>query len=116
VHDFLQQRIQICTNAGIDPQRLYIDPGFGFGKTLQHNLQLMRQLNTLKDLGVPILIGVSRKSIIGAVLDKTTENRLHGGIGLAVWAYQQGAKMIRTHDVAATHDALKMVQAVMKTD
>ena len=116
VHDFLQQRIQACINAGINPQRLYIDPGFGFGKTLQHNLQLMRQLSSLKALDVPILIGVSRKSMIGTVLDKTTDNRLHGGIGLAVWAYQQGAKMIRTHDVAATHDALRMVQAVLEID
>jgi len=117
VHDvktFLAQRIEACEKAGIAKTRIYLDPGFGFGKTLQHNLLLMKHLNSLHELGCPLLIGVSRKSMIGSVLDKSVEQRLYGGLALATLALAQGAAVIRTHDVAATQDVLKMTQAVLE--
>ncbi len=112
VKTFLAERIQACEQAGIHKQRLYLDPGFGFGKTLSHNLLLMKHLKALHILDCPLLIGVSRKSMIGAVLDKPVDQRLYGGLALAVLAVQQGAAIIRTHDVAPTYDVLKMMQAV----
>ena len=113
VKTFLLERIQSCVDAGIDAQRLLIDPGFGFGKTLKHNLQLMQGLTELTTLGYPVLVGVSRKSMIGKILDQPVSERLYGSIALAVLAVYQGATIIRTHDVAATVDALTMTQAVL---
>ncbi|WP_455220138.1 dihydropteroate synthase, partial [Kaarinaea lacus] len=109
---FLQQRVDACINAGIDKSRIIVDPGFGFGKNLEHNLLLFKQLKKFKELGVALLVGVSRKSMIGAILDKSVENRLIGSISLATLAAWMGADILRVHDVGATNDALKTVSAV----
>lgn len=114
VKGFLAERVEACEKAGIGKHRIYLDPGFGFGKSLQHNLLLMQQLDSLHELGCPLLIGVSRKSMIGAVLEKPVEQRLHGGLALATLALAQGAAIIRTHDVAPTQDVLNMTRAVLQ--
>jgi dihydropteroate synthase len=112
VKAFLMTRVQICVDAGIDAARLIIDPGFGFGKTLQHNLLLMKHLSEFTALPYPVLIGVSRKSMIGKILDKPVHKRLHGGLALAVFAVNHGAQFVRTHDVAATVEALQVIHAI----
>lgn len=111
---FLRQRIDACVEAGIPRDQLLVDPGFGFGKTLHHNLSLMNRLDALAALQVPVLVGVSRKSMIGSVLNRPVDQRLFGSIALAVMAVQKGARIIRAHDVAATVDAVRMAQAVMQ--
>ncbi|HHB93007.1 MAG TPA: dihydropteroate synthase [Thioploca sp.] len=110
---FLLKRVQACIDAGIIKDRIIIDPGFGFGKTLEHNLILMRNLADFTKIGYPVLIGVSRKSMIGKILNKPVTERLYGGVALAVLAVDRGAKIIRTHDVAITVDAIKITQAVI---
>lgn len=112
VHGFLAERVQACAVAGIPPERVLVDPGFGFGKTLAHNLQLLKHLERLQHLGGGLLVGISRKSMIGAVLDAPVEGRLHGSVAAGVLAAWKGARVIRVHDVAATVDALRVVQAV----
>ena len=112
VKAFLAERIGVCEAAGLPRERLIADPGFGFGKTLEHNLQLMRGLHELNDLAVPLLVGVSRKSMIGAVVDVPAAERVYGGVALAALAVWQGAAIIRTHDVRATVQAVRMTQAV----
>ncbi len=112
VQAFLQQRVVACEAAGIARERILLDPGFGFGKTLQHNLSLLKHLKAFHSLGLPLLVGMSRKSMIGAVLDAPLEQRLHGSVAVATLAALQGAQLIRVHDVRATTDALKMVSAV----
>lgn len=114
VAQFLEQRITICLNSGIDKSRLCIDPGFGFGKTLQHNQQLLKYLKQLKSQDVPILVGLSRKSMIGDLLQEPVEERLYGSVGLSVLAWMQGANIIRTHDVKETHQAVTVVEKIMK--
>lgn len=109
---FLRGRIHACEEAGIPPSRLLIDPGFGFGKRVSHNLLIMQQLGEFLSLGRPLLIGVSRKSTIGAVLERAADERLAGSLALAALACQQGAHIIRAHDVAATVDVAKMCHAV----
>jgi len=113
VSDFLRAKIQTCLVAGIASSRIIIDPGFGFGKTLPHNLQLMNQLQELTTLGYPVLVGVSRKSMLGKILNKPPLERLSGGLALAALALYKGAKIIRTHDVAPTVEVLKVMQAVL---
>ncbi|MDQ5769429.1 dihydropteroate synthase [Thiothrix subterranea] len=114
VSQFFQERIAACETAGIARQRLILDPGFGFGKTLSHNVDLLRRLTAFSDLGLPILVGLSRKSMIGTLLDnRPIERRLHGSVAGAVIAAMQGANIVRVHDVGATVDALKIVNAVM---
>ncbi len=110
---FFQERISACQAAGIDKQAILLDPGFGFGKTVKHNLQLIKHLSEFVALGYPVLISVSRKSTIGTVLDKPVEQRLAGSLALAVMAVEQGAQIVRTHDVAATVDAIRMTQATL---
>lgn len=112
---FLLERVQASLEAGIAPKRIIIDPGFGFGKTMEHNLHIMKQLSVLTELGYPVLVGVSRKSVIGQVLNKPVTERLYGSLALAVLAISKGAAIIRTHDVAATVDAVKMTHAVLNT-
>lgn len=112
VRDFLQERIQACLNKGIPQEQIIVDPGFGFGKTLQHNLHLFKELPKIKELGYPLLVGVSRKSMIGSILDLPVENRLPGSLGLAALAVWLGASIIRAHDVAETVQAIRVVQAV----
>ena len=108
---FLQERTQICLNAGIQRNQIIWDPGFGFGKTTQHNYQLLKHLSTFCEQGYPILAGLSRKSMIGNTLNKSVEERLIGSVSGALIAAINGAKILRVHDVAATADALKIWQA-----
>ncbi len=112
VKSFLVERIEACVAAGIRHERLLIDPGFGFGKTLEHNLQLLAQLAELQCLQLPLLIGLSRKSMLGAVLGGAGVNeRLYAGLSAAIIALERGARIIRSHDVKATADAIAMWQA-----
>lgn len=114
VREFLANKVAQCEGAGIEPQQIIIDPGFGFGKTLEHNLALVKHLDQFHQLGKPLLLGFSRKSSIGMLLgDKPPQERLFGSVALAVLALWQGASIFRVHDVEATMDALKVVQAVM---
>lgn len=112
VRDFLGQRRDACMEAGIPASRLVIDPGFGFGKTLEHNIELLRGLKKLGNLGLPVLVGLSRKSMIGKALGLPVEQRLHASVALALMAVQQGARLVRVHDVGPTVEALRMWQAV----
>ena len=114
VHSFLTQRIFACEMAGISKKNIVIDPGFGFGKSLEHNLALLAQLQRFVELGVPVLAGLSRKSFIGSLSGRDVNDRVHGSVAAALIAAQNGAKIIRVHDVAATVDALKIWNAVSK--
>ena len=109
---FFQQRIEACVNAGIARERIILDPGFGFGKTLEQNFHLLAHLSAFSQLKQPLLIGISRKSMIGNLLNRDVKQRLAGSISAAVIAAQQGANIIRVHDVQETVDALKVLQAV----
>ncbi|SEI49509.1 dihydropteroate synthase [Allopseudospirillum japonicum] len=113
VSAFLQARVQAAQAAGIPAHQLILDPGFGFGKTCQHNLYLLRQMTQLHALGYPLLVGMSRKSMIGQVLDRPVEQRLAGSLSLALIAGLQGSHILRVHDVAATVDVLKMAWATL---
>lgn len=108
----LQQRVSDCLQEGINKEQLLIDPGFGFGKTLEHNLLLLKELQRFQRLGLPVLVGMSRKSMIGAILDKPVDQRLYGSLAAAVIAVQNKARIIRVHDVGATVDAIKVAMAV----
>ena len=112
VRDFLYERIETCVAAGITRDRLIIDPGFGFGKSVVHNLELLRRLSELRALGAPILAGLSRKSMIGALLGLPMAQRLQASVALALIAVQNGAGMLRVHDVRATREAIRMFEAV----
>lgn len=112
VSDFLRQRLAAAEAAGIPRSRLMIDPGFGFGKTLEHNLTLLRELPHFATLGVPLLVGLSRKSMLGALTGQDTQHRLPASLAAAVIAAQRGAHIIRVHDVRETVDALKVWVAV----
>ena len=111
---FLSQQRAICIAAGIAPEAVALDPGLGFGKGLDHNMTLLKGLPEIVALGSPVLVGVSRKSFIGRILDRPVQDRLAGGLGLAALAVSMGARIIRTHDVAATSDAIRMVTAVLQ--
>jgi len=113
VISYLGARVQACCEAGIGRDRLLLDPGFGFGKTLQHNLELLDRLDEFKRLELPLLVGMSRKGMIGQVLNKPVDERLYGSLAVAVMAVAKGAHIVRCHDVAATADVLKMASAVM---
>ncbi len=112
VKRFLRERIDAALAAGVADHNILADPGFGFGKTLQHNLQLLKSLPEFKTLGVPILVGLSRKRMIGTILDKPVDQRLYGSISTAVIAAMQGADIIRVHDVGETVDAINIVRAL----
>ena len=116
VRTFLADRVAACETAGIARERLLIDPGFGFAKTLAHNLSLFRHMQALHDLHLPLLVGVSRKSMIGKVLGREVDQRLAGSLALAALAVQQGAHILRVHDVAETVDVLRMLEAVAEAD
>lgn len=111
VHDFLKQRAQACWTAGIATERIVLDPGFGFGKTLQHNLSLLARLPQLAAGAYPLLVGLSRKSMLGTLLGRPVEQRLAGSLALAAIAALHGARIIRTHDVAETCDAVAVAWA-----
>ncbi|MEE9267384.1 MAG: dihydropteroate synthase [Gammaproteobacteria bacterium] len=112
VREFLLGRIDACVSAGMDEKKIIIDPGFGFGKTLQHNLALLAHLDVLVDTGVPVLVGLSRKSMIDAMLGRPMDRRVAASAALAMIAVQKGAAMVRVHDVAETADALNVAACI----
>lgn len=112
VKDFLTERAIVCQNAGISRDKILIDPGFGFAKNLKHNLLLFRHMQELLTLNYPLLVGVSRKTMVGEVLNKDVKRRLYGSLALAALAITKGASIIRVHDVAETVDVIKMITAV----
>jgi dihydropteroate synthase len=112
VSEFLLQRAQICQQAGINKELICLDPGFGFGKTLQHNLELLSKMGHLVSLGYPVLAGLSRKSMLGLLTNKPVEKRLAASLAVAQIAMQKGASIIRVHDVAETYDIRQVVQAL----
>lgn len=112
VHQYLTGRVDVCLAQGISKERIILDPGFGFGKTLAHNLALLKRLSEISDLGFPLLVGMSRKSMLAQLLNRAVDERLPGSLALAMLATQQGAAIIRVHDVAATVDVLKVLAAV----
>jgi len=113
VKSFLAARIQACIQGGIAPKNIIIDPGFGFGKTLAHNIALLQHLSEFRALGCPILVGLSRKSMIGALLNGApVHRRLQGSVAAAMIAVMQGASIVRVHDVEATMQALSVVSGV----
>lgn len=110
---FFGARVQACLNAGVDRERLVLDPGFGFGKTLAHNLALLARFRELNSLGYPVLAGLSRKSMLGALTGRERpEDRVAASVTAALLAAQRGAAIVRVHDVAATIDALKVWRAL----
>jgi len=114
VKEFLLERASVCEKAGIHKKRIILDPGFGFGKTLEHNKGLFANLSEFTDLQYPLLVGVSRKRMIGGLLNNApVENRLHGSVAAALLAGMKGAKIVRVHDVAPTVDALNVVSSLI---
>lgn len=116
VKNFFSERIKACQAAGIHINQLIIDPGFGFGKSLKDNMRIMRGLDCFYEMKRPILLGVSRKNSIGAILAKEASKRLIGGIALSVYAALKGVAILRTHDVAQTYQALRVIEEVFKAD
>ncbi|SCZ33180.1 MULTISPECIES: dihydropteroate synthase [unclassified Pseudomonas] len=112
VGEFLVERLDRCAAAGIPAERIILDPGFGFAKTLAHNLSLFKHMEALHALGRPLLVGVSRKSMIGNALGRPVGERLYGGLALAALALAKGARILRVHDVAETMDVVRMIAAV----
>ena len=115
VHRFLAERIFACEMAGIDKRRIVLDPGFGFGKTLEHNLLLLRQLSRFSDLGLPLLAGLSRKAMIGKLIGRESPaDRVTGSVAGALIAAQNGATILRVHDVAANRKSVEVTEAVLR--
>ena len=112
VAEFLGERVAAAEAAGIALNRIAVDPGFGFGKSLEHNIELLRRLDELVVPGLPLLVGMSRKSMLGLITGRPAPQRVHGGVAAHVMAVLRGARILRVHDVAATRDALAVVQAV----
>ena len=116
VSAFLADSMARCASAGIGPERIVLDPGFGFAKTLQHNLSLFKHMEALHALGRPLLVGVSRKSMVGQTLNRPVAERLYGSLALAALAMTKGARILRVHDVAETVDVVRMIAAVDSAD
>ncbi|MBD0679414.1 dihydropteroate synthase [Pseudomonas sp. PSB11] len=116
VGEFLGERMAQCATVGIPAERIILDPGFGFAKNLQHNLSLFKHMEALHALGCPLLVGVSRKSMIGQALSRPVGERLYGGLALAALATHKGARILRVHDVAETVDVVKMITAVQSAE
>jgi dihydropteroate synthase len=114
VHNYLVARVQACRQAGIALDRLMIDPGFGFGKSVQHNLLLLAQLAQVRVHDLPLLVGLSRKSTLGAVAGRDVNQRIHASVAAALMAVERGADLVRVHDVGPTQDALKLFTAVQQ--
>jgi dihydropteroate synthase len=112
VRSFLAGRVEACEKGGIKRDRIVVDPGFGFGKTLDHNLQLLRHLDSFAELGVPVLVGISRKSMLGALTGRSVDQREYAGVAANLLAIAKGASIVRVHDVAAMRDALSIWNAV----
>jgi dihydropteroate synthase len=113
VKQFLADRVKACLAHGIARERIMLDPGFGFGKTTAHNVALIQHLSSFVELGFPLLVGLSRKSVLGRIAGGDEQQRLHAGLAASVISVMKGAKIVRVHDVKATVDALKVVSAVM---
>lgn len=116
VTEFLSERVAACEAAGISRSKIILDPGFGFGKNARHNLRLMKHLSVITESDLPVLVGVSRKSIIGAMLNVSVEERLAGSLALASIAIWQGAKIIRSHDVRETVQAVRLCEHVRQVN
>ncbi|MBE7928928.1 MULTISPECIES: dihydropteroate synthase [Pseudomonadaceae] len=116
VYTFLAERMAACAAVGIAQERIVLDPGFGFAKTLAHNLSLFKHMERLHALGRPLLVGVSRKSMIGQALGRDVGQRLYGSLGLAALAVSKGAHIVRVHDVAETVDVVRMIAAVQAAE
>jgi dihydropteroate synthase len=114
VNGFLAARVRACRDAGIDAARLAVDPGFGFGKRVADNLALLQQLASLQTLGVPIAVGLSRKSMLAKLTGRAVDQRVAGSVALAAIAVLNGARIVRAHDVAATVDAVRVAKAVSR--
>ncbi len=114
VHEYLRQRIEAAELAGIDPERIAIDPGIGFGKNLDHNLELMHGVDALLDLGRPVLVGPSRKKFIGTILDLPVEERVEGTVGAVVWMVARGAHLVRVHDVKEVVRAVRVSDSIAR--
>jgi dihydropteroate synthase len=112
VKDFLRQRLDAAQAAGIPSDKLIIDPGFGFGKTLEHNIELLRHLDCFTDMGVPVMVGLSRKSMLGKITGNQVGDRIYASVAAALLAGTKGAGILRVHDVKATRDALAVYNAV----
>lgn len=112
VMGFLQQRVDDCLAAGVEPSKIIVDPGFGFGKTVEQNYRLFAQLHRFKNLGCPLLVGVSRKSMIGAIIDAPPEERVVGSAVLSALAVERGANILRVHDVKETFQALALLNKI----
>lgn len=117
VQSFLQDRADNCLAAGIKPEHIYLDPGIGFGKTLEHNLTLLKGLRQIRELGYPVLLGVSRKRFIGSLLDQPDPGqRVTGSVAAAAWGWFHGADILRVHDVAETRQALRVLMAIQQAN
>jgi dihydropteroate synthase len=114
VRAFLAERIEFATAAGIDEERIWVDPGIGFGKTVEHNLELLRRLGELAELGRPIVVGTSRKSFIGKLTGAPVDRRIGGTIASSVLAYANGAEILRVHDVGPVCEALAVAEAILE--
>lgn len=112
IQSFFAERISTCQRKGIKKSRLILDPGFGFGKEVKDNLQLMHKLQEMQAFGLPLLLGVSRKSTLGKLLNKDVGDRMIGGLAMAIYAAFQGVAIIRTHDVDETHQAFQVIDAI----
>ena len=113
VKNFLQQRIDTANSSGIPCDRLIIDPGFGFGKTFEHNLELFRNIDQFTKMNIPVLVGLSRKSMLGKITGNDVDNRVHASVAAALLAVTKGAKILRVHDVKATKDAIMVHDALI---
>jgi dihydropteroate synthase len=115
VKQFLHARLTVLTGRGVARERIVLDPGFGFGKTTAHNIALIQALDTLNDLGQPLLVGLSRKSVLGKIAGGDEQQRLYSGLAASVISAMKGASILRVHDVKATRDALKVVDVVLNS-
>jgi dihydropteroate synthase len=116
VKAFLEERLAAAVAAGIAEERVQLDPGIGFGKTLEHNLELLRRLGEIAAIGRPVVLGTSRKSFIGRITGRDVAGRVHGTVATCVLGYERGARVFRVHDVAAVHDGLAVAAATLPPD
>ena len=116
VREFLGERIEFALARGVKKTQIAVDPGLGFGKSVEHNRQLVAGLEQFRSLDCPILVGASRKSFIGQLLNRPVSERLAGSLAVAAWAVAHGARIVRTHDVAATVDVVRLIAAVQATN
>jgi dihydropteroate synthase len=114
VHEFLRERIEAAEFAGIEAERIAVDPGIGFGKHLEHNLELMRRIDAFLDLGRPVLVGPSRKRFIGTLLDVPEDERVEGTVGAVAWLVSRGAHVVRVHDVREVVRAVRVIDAIVR--